>query len=139
MDEGHFFPMHNIFFFGPVRNWIHCVNSSPCWYVIQIANVWSCGLTLYVMLVSAYPFEDPGEPKNFRKTIHVICSNLQVISLALCYYRDWASLLWLTKIFGFFFSAYNQCPVLDSRLCSYISRVPSSDLKDFCGWAGEGG
>ncbi|TYG92720.1 hypothetical protein ES288_A11G054300v1 [Gossypium darwinii] len=47
---------------------------TPAYIAPEIADVWSCGVTLYVMLVGAYPFEDPDEPKDFRKTIQRILS-----------------------------------------------------------------
>ncbi|KAL8152208.1 hypothetical protein V2J09_009968 [Rumex salicifolius] len=42
---------------------------TPGYIAPEIADVWSCGVTLYVMLIGAYPFEDPDDPKDLRKTI----------------------------------------------------------------------
>ncbi|KAF6146636.1 hypothetical protein GIB67_008922 [Kingdonia uniflora] len=38
----------------------------------KVVDVWPYGVTLYVMLVGAYPFEDPEDPRNFRKSIGLL-------------------------------------------------------------------
>jgi serine/threonine-protein kinase SRK2 len=59
----------------------------------EIADVWSCGVTLFVMLVGAYPFEDPADPRNFRKTIQRIMGVKYAFPAALTISRDCADLV----------------------------------------------
>lgn len=52
-------------------------------------------MTLYVMLVGAYPFEDPTDPRNFRKTIQVRRSGgCFGVALAAAPCRHAGGLLW---------------------------------------------
>ncbi|XP_031259530.1 serine/threonine-protein kinase SAPK1-like [Pistacia vera] len=59
----------------------------------KISDVWSCGVTLCVMLVGAYPFEDPEDPRNFCKTIDRIKSVQYSIPDYVCVSADYRHLL----------------------------------------------
>lgn len=59
---------------GTYENHIHSL-------ILQIADVWPCGVMLYVMFVGAYLFEDPSAPRNVCKTIEVrFLEEMQVFS-----------------------------------------------------------
>lgn len=77
------------------------------------------------MLVGAYPFEDPEEPKNFRKTIQVTIDSVSQLKCVFVVSVSSSSVGML--------AANLERSVLDPRLCSYITRMSSSDLKDICG------
>lgn len=43
----------------------------PLQYDGMTADVWSCGVALFVMLAGAYPFEDPEDRTDYHKTVQV--------------------------------------------------------------------
>jgi serine/threonine-protein kinase SRK2 len=45
---------------------------------VQIADIWSCGVMLYVMLVGAYPFERPEDKTDSQKLQKMIQVSLVI-------------------------------------------------------------
>ncbi|XP_074353068.1 serine/threonine-protein kinase SAPK2-like [Apium graveolens] len=66
-------------------------------YDRKISDVWSCGVTLYVMLVGTYPFSDPNDPNDFKKTIERILKAPFLIPNCIQISMEWRHLL--SKIF----------------------------------------
>ena len=53
--------------------WLHSVKGAQL--LPQIADIWSCGVMLYVMLVGAYPFERPEDKHDNKKLQKMIQVN----------------------------------------------------------------
>lgn len=89
---------------------------------VQMADVWSCGVTLYVMLVGAYPFEDQEDPKNFRKTIGV-----KSLLPLLLFDKSSIILLSIDKkryIVYFSFSIANSYDTVQQRIVAVQYKIP---------------
>lgn len=75
-----------------------------------------------MMLVGAYPFEDPDEPKNFRKTIQVSFAAV----FTSVFVEDWLPTLIKVNTDEICLAENIRCAVLNSGLCPHISRMPGS-------------
>lgn len=79
---------------------------------------------MYVMLVGAYPFEDPEDPRNFRKTIAV--SVYQTIHYSFFKIKFGNVHLRKVKLIvcPLILNTENiECSILNTRLCTCVHRV----------------
>ncbi len=91
---------------------------------VQIADIWSCGVMVYVMLVGAYPFERPEDKHDNQKLQKMIqvckisggpcLASLSLLPLEcvamMCRRSAWAEVLFMTSpypkaVWGIFMSA----------------------------------
>ncbi|KAF3773494.1 Serine/threonine-protein kinase [Nymphaea thermarum] len=98
-----------------------------CSELLQIADVWSCGVTLFVMLVGAYPFEDPADTKNFRKTIQVYYSDDLLYD-----HLNAPFIALIDSIDSFFLAANSECIIRYPRKYSNLPRMSKPNLEDLC-------
>jgi hypothetical protein len=87
------------------------------------------------MLVGAYPFEDPGEPKNFRKTLTVSRPKFHPANVDMDTTFTFDLRLALIMPLNFL-SADSQRTICNSRLCPGFNGVQTSAVPDLRGKTG---